>query len=78
MTPADEPGEDAEMVDDQNRLDEVQRRLMEIQRRKRGRIRWRVSKNTAEMAIRALETGRPTAHVRSGKSRRRKRYKRLL
>jgi hypothetical protein len=57
-------------------LQEVQRRLDEIQRRKRGRIRWSIGKHTAEMAIEALESAPRSA--RSGKSRRRKRKKRLL
>lgn len=61
-------------------LAEVQQRLAEIQRRKRGRIRWSISRHTAEMAIDAIERfdgpGEPPR--RSGKSRRRKRHKRLL
>jgi len=56
--------------------DEVQRRLAEIQQRKRGRVRWNVSRHTAEIAIEAI-TG-PKQPARSGKSRRRKRKKRLL
>jgi hypothetical protein len=57
-------------------LDEVRRRVEEIQRRKRGRIQWRIGQHTAELAIEALE--RPAKSLRNGKSRRRKRKKRLL
>ncbi|HEY9228221.1 MAG TPA: hypothetical protein VIP11_16310 [Gemmatimonadaceae bacterium] len=57
-------------------LEEVERRLKEIQRRKRGRIRWQIGRHTAEMAIDAIEAKpRPP---RSGKQRRRKRKKRML
>jgi hypothetical protein len=65
------------MSDEPEHLDEVERRLKEIQRRKRGRIRWNIGRHTAEMAIVALETA-PKSPPRSGKSRRRKRWKRLL
>jgi hypothetical protein len=65
------------MSDEPAELEEVQRRLQEIQRRKRGRIRWQIGKHTAEMAIDALAT--PTKSFRrNGKQRRRKRWKRLL
>lgn len=60
-------------------MDEVKGRLDEIKRAHRGRIRWRFSKHTAEIAIRALESETAPAQPRkSGKSRRRKRKKRLL
>jgi hypothetical protein len=76
MRANDRPGEDAAMPGD---LDEVARRLEEIQSRKRGGMRWNVSKHTAEMALVALKTGDGSgAPARSGKSRRRKRSKRLL
>jgi hypothetical protein len=56
---------------------EVQRRLEEIQRRKRGRIRWSMTPHTAELALTALHE--PVGEPRqSGKRRRRKRHKRLL
>ena len=55
----------------------VKQRLAEIQGRKRGRIRWSVSKHTAELALGAL-VERPPRSSPSGKSRRRKRHKRLL
>ena len=64
------------MSDNPDELEEVQRRVQEIQRRKRGRISWRIGKHTAEMAIGAIEA-KPRAH-KTGKQRRRKRNKRLL
>jgi hypothetical protein len=57
-------------------LDEVRRRVEEIQRRKRSRIQWRIGQHTAELAIEAIE--RPPKSRGKGKSRRRKRRKRLL
>ena len=58
-------------------LEEVQRRLADIQRRKRGRIQWRIGKHTAEMAIGAID--RPPKNERTnGKPRRRQKRKRLL
>lgn len=60
-------------------IDEVQGRLDEIKKSHRSRIRWRISKHTAEMAIAALESGEaPSQPRKSAKSRRRKRKKRLL
>ena len=59
-------------------LQEVQRRLAEIQQRKRGRIRWNIGRHTAELAIEALGVDRAIASRRNGKQRRRKRHKRLL
>jgi hypothetical protein len=56
---------------------EVQRRLAELATRKRGRVRWRMSKHTAELAIRALAEP-PARRGGHGKQRRRKRHKRLL
>ena len=64
------------MSDAPDNLEEVQRRLNEIQSRKRGRIRWNVSRHTAEIALEAIVPPKPAS--RSGKSRRRKRKKRLL
>lgn len=68
------------MIDEPRDEDDVRRRLAEIQSRKRGGIRWNVSKHTAELAIVAIETPevRPRQARPSGKSRRRKRNKRLL
>ncbi|MGH7618857.1 MAG: hypothetical protein ACREPM_16680 [Gemmatimonadaceae bacterium] len=57
-------------------LDEVRRRVEDIQRRKRGRIKWAIGQHTAELAIEAIE--RPAKPKKSGKPRRRKRRKRLL
>jgi hypothetical protein len=72
-------GEDTTMTEEPNDLAEVQRRLQEIQRRKRGRVRWGMSKDTAELAIVALEEHGPEPPRSStGKPRRRKRHKRLL
>jgi hypothetical protein len=60
------------------RLPIVQERISELQRRKRQTVRWHMSRDTAERAIAAITEGslRPTAG--KGKSRRRKRHKRLL
>jgi len=60
-------------------LDLVAKRLRDIQRGKRGDVRWSMSRQTAERAIEAirLEEDRPP-YQRSAKSRRRKRGKRLL
>jgi hypothetical protein len=69
--------EDVSMTQEPHDLEDVRRRLEEIQSSKRGRIRWNVSKHTAEMAIEAIETG-PRQTRPSGKKRRRKRNKRLL
>ncbi len=65
------------MSDAPDDLAEVQRRVQEIQRRKRHHVRWNMSTDTAELALVAL---RPRAEDRrsSGKQRRRKRHKRLL
>jgi hypothetical protein len=65
------------MGDDPAEIDEVRRRLQELQRRKRGGIRWQIGRHTAEMAIDALESPRKTWRPH-GKQRRRKRWKRLL
>lgn len=55
----------------------VKQRLEEIQSRKRGRIRWSLSKHTAELALDALLDESPGKR-RQSKTRRRKRHKRLL
>jgi hypothetical protein len=72
-------GEDRPMADEPlgENLEEVEQRLREIQSRKRGRIRWSISRHTAEMALHALED-QPRQERKSGKARRRKRKKRLL
>ena len=60
-------------------MDLVAKRVREIQRGKRGDVRWGMSRHTAERAIEAirLEEPKPPYH-RSAKARRRKRSKRLL
>lgn len=57
----------------------VRERLEAIQREKRGRVRWKLSRHTAEQALMAISAAVPRApYKRSSKSRRRKRTKRLL
>ena len=57
---------------------ELQAKLERIAREKRARIRWNITHHTAELAIRAIQ-GHVTVTYRPGsKTRRRKRYKRLL
>jgi hypothetical protein len=71
-------GEDA-AVNDSGSMEEVQRRLEEIQQRKRGDMRWGMSRRTAEMALVALDDAPPPPPIqKAGKVRRRKRHKRLL
>jgi hypothetical protein len=64
-------------MDEPDNLEEVQRKLSEIRSRKRGRVRWNVSRHTAEIALGAILPP-PKESRQSGKSRRRKRKKRLL
>ena len=54
----------------------VKGRIQDLQATRRDRIRWQITKHTAELAIAALADPRP--YRRSGKHRRRKRTKRLL
>ena len=56
---------------------EVAAVVQRVQRTRRGRIHWGIGKHTAELALRALDES-PRQRPRSSKSRRRKRYKRLL
>ena len=57
---------------------EIRSRLEAIRAEKRNRVRWQLSHHTAEVAISAI-AGHPRMMYRPGsKSRRRKRYKRLL
>jgi hypothetical protein len=65
------------MSDNAEDLEEVQRRLRDIQRAKRGRIKWGIGKHTAEMAIGAIERP-PKSERKNGKPRRKQRKKRLL
>lgn len=61
-----------------NDLADVEARLRDM--RKRKKVRWSMSQETAEMAIAALAMERGSASVRKppAKSRRRKRRKKLL
>jgi hypothetical protein len=57
----------------------VRARLEKIRREKRGRVRWNLSRHTAEQALIALTDVVPPPERRpSSKGRRRKRRKRLL
>ncbi len=57
----------------------VRARLEKIQRDKRSRVRWQLSRHTAEQAMVAINDVAPRGQYRrSSKSRRRKRHKRLL
>jgi hypothetical protein len=58
--------------------DEIRARLNEIRGQKRGRILWRISHHTAELAIRAFEGHARVIYRPGTKSRRRKKHKRLL
>ena len=71
---------EASMSDAPKDLEEVQRRLGEIQSRKRDETRWTISRHTAEMAMEAITEPQPpsSAAKSNGKSRRRKRRKRML
>jgi hypothetical protein len=66
------------MADEPNNLEEVQRKLGEIRNRKRGGVRWNVSRHTAEIALGAILPPVEKTPRRPGKARRRKRKKRLL
>ena len=74
MSDSEREGEAAGQPD----LDAVRRRLTEIQETKRDRVRWGVSRRTAELALVALEDFVPPKKKAVGKARRRKRHKRLL
>ncbi len=58
--------------------EEIKTRLQQIRQDKRSRIRWRLSHHTAELAIQAIEGHISVTYRPGSKSRRRKRYKRLL
>ena len=49
-----------------------------IKRAKRARIRWSITHHTAELAIRAIQGHVRISYRPGSKSRRRKRYKRML
>ena len=77
MVANDGVGEETPMNEADDDLEAVQRQLREIRNRRRSRVRWNVSKHTAEMAIDAILPREKPAR-RNGKQRRRKRTKRLL
>ena len=58
--------------------DEIRARLEAIKAEKRGRIRWKLSHHTAEMAIHAIAGHISLSYRPGAKSRRRKRHKRML
>ena len=57
---------------------EFSARLERIKQEKRGRVQWRMSHHTAELAIRAFQGHVSVTYTPGSKSRRRKRHKRLL
>lgn len=59
-------------------LPAVEERLSELQERKRKTVRWHMSRDTAERAIAAITDVAALRSSGRGKSRRRKRRKRLL
>ena len=65
------------MANEPGDIEEVEERLKEIQKEKRGQVRWTASRHTAELALVAV-VGEPKSKTRSPKGRRRKRKKRLL
>jgi hypothetical protein len=74
MTESD--GEDASAPP--GNLAAVEARISEVQRRKRETVRWKMSRDTAERAIAAITEQQLRLAPGKGKSRRRKRHKRLL
>lgn len=58
--------------------DEIRASLDAIREQRRSKLRWTLSSATAEIAIRALEGHVRVSYRPGSKSRRRKRYKRLL
>ncbi len=73
--------DDADAVPDAGEagaLSAVQARIREVQGRKRNTMRWHMSRDTAERAIAAITEGARRPEPGKGKSRRRRRYKRLL
>ena len=65
------------MASEADDIEEVEKRLREIRREKRGRVRWTASRHTAELAIDAV-IGEDRPKRPSSKGRRRKKRKRLL
>jgi hypothetical protein len=70
MTPTDD------LTPNTGEMEAMQSRIQAIQERRRDRIRWHITKHTAELAIAAL--AERVSYRPSGKCRRRKRSKRLL
>jgi hypothetical protein len=70
-------GED-EIVSEPGDIEEVEKRLRDIRREKRGHVRWTVSRHTAELALDAVIGEERGARRPSSKGRRRKKRKRLL
>ena len=68
--------DDHDMTPNTDEMQVMKRRIVDIQTRRRDRIRWHITKHTAEIAIAALATAAP--YRKSAKCRRRKRRKRLL
>jgi hypothetical protein len=65
------------MASEADDIQEVEKRLREIRREKRGRVRWTASRHTAELALDAV-IGADRPRRPSSKGRRRKKRKRLL
>jgi predicted fused transcriptional regulator/phosphomethylpyrimidine kinase len=65
------------MANEAGDIEEVEARLKEIRRQKRGRVRWTASRHTAELALDAV-LGDDRPRRPSSKGRRRKKRKRLL
>ena len=70
MTPNDD------LTPNTDEMQAMKGRIVDIQEHRRGRIKWHITKHTAELAIAAL-AGRE-AYRTSGKCRRRQKRKRLL
>jgi hypothetical protein len=58
--------------------DEIKARLDAIRDERGGKVRWNISSQTAEIAIRALQGHVRVSYRPGSKSRRRKRHKRFL
>jgi hypothetical protein len=71
-------GEEAREGAEPTDIPAVAEQLSELQRRKRDTVRWHMSRDTAERAIAAITGDARRFHSGRGKSRRRKRHKRLL
>ncbi|MFN2563375.1 MAG: hypothetical protein ABR499_00010 [Gemmatimonadaceae bacterium] len=75
---SDSDGEETRRPAGAGDLPAVEARIRELQHRKRRTIRWHMSRDTAERAIAAIKEGQHYLVSGKGKSRRRKRHKRLL